>query len=308
MEEKNKDKSFEQRREELLKSRLITDNGNQSSQYIESLIEDVVLNGVSFDKQLPIILSFAENEGLDANQLKNEIVVLIDILKSVSGQPSSSEKMAILYQAQICHISEKAILHILSDLEEKKEQEETEKRAHEKTEAEKLEKAGSLYKKGLTYFRNLDFKEAIPYLFESAMLGDSRAQATLSNCYGNGKGVDRSDTESFRWAMASAQQNNPMGQVQVGMFFLYGGESIKPNDEQAFSWIKKSADQNYPLGLYYLGQCYYCGVGVAPDTELAYWYFRKSSDLGFSTAKDILKGETWPLLTKDKLEEIRRKA
>lgn len=91
---------------ESLKSRLVTDNGNQSSQYIESLIEDVLLNGVSFDNQLPIFIGFAENEGLDAYQLKNDIIVLLDVLKSVSGQPSKSEKMGIVFQAQRCHIGD----------------------------------------------------------------------------------------------------------------------------------------------------------------------------------------------------------
>ena len=131
------DKSFQQRREELLKSRLITDNENQSSQYIESLVEDVVLNGESFESQLPIFVAFAENEGLDANQLKNDIIVLLDVLKSVSGQPSNSKKMGIIFQAQRCHISEEVMLRILSELQEKKEQEEVEKRAREKAEAER---------------------------------------------------------------------------------------------------------------------------------------------------------------------------
>ena len=144
MKEKDKDKTFQQRREELLKSRLITDNSNQSSQYLESLIEDVVLNGVSFDNQLPFLLSFAAREGLDAEQLKKDFAVLLGMLHPVSKQPSKSEKMAILYQAQICHISEKVIQHTLSDLQEKKEQEtakkkdEAEKKAREKGEAEKI--------------------------------------------------------------------------------------------------------------------------------------------------------------------------
>ena len=145
MEEKNKDKSFQQRREELLKSRLITDNSNQSSQYLESLIEDVVLNGVSFNKQLPFLLSFAAREGLDAEQVKNDFVVLLGMLHPISKQPSKSEKMAILYQAQICHISEEVIQHILSELQEKKKKEqeaakkkaEAEKKAREKAETER---------------------------------------------------------------------------------------------------------------------------------------------------------------------------
>ena len=93
----DKDKTFQQRREELLKSRLVTYSDNQSSQYIESLVEDVVLNGESFEIQLPIFIGFAENEGLDANQLKNDIIVLLDALKSVSGQPSNSKKMGVIF-------------------------------------------------------------------------------------------------------------------------------------------------------------------------------------------------------------------
>ena len=139
MKPNNQDKSFQQRREELLKSRLVTENGNQSSQYLESLIEDVLLNGESFESQLPIFVAFAENEGLDANQLKNDIIVLLDVFKSVSGQLSNSKKMGIVFQAQRCHISEEVMLRILSDLQEKKEQEQ--ETAKKKAEAEKRAEA-----------------------------------------------------------------------------------------------------------------------------------------------------------------------
>ena len=192
----------------------------------------------------------------------------------------------------------------------RKAKEEAERKAHEeikktleKTERERKTKADSLYQKGHSFFIHDNFKEAIPCLFESAILGDSRAQSELSNCYMNGTGIVQSDIEAFKWAMASAQQNNPLGQVFVGFYFLYGGESIKPNDEQAYLWFKKSADQNFPMGLYYLGQCYYCGVGVTPNIKLAYECFRKST---YSRAKDILKGETLPLLTKEYLEKERK--
>ena len=137
MEEMNKDKTFEQRREELLKSRRVADKSNQTSQYLESLIEDVLLNGESVESQMPIFVAFAENEGMEANQLKSDIIVLLDVLKSVSGQLSNSKKLGVIFQAQRCHISEKVMLRILSDLQEKKkaEQEEAEKRAREKAEA-----------------------------------------------------------------------------------------------------------------------------------------------------------------------------
>ncbi len=125
MEEMNKDKTFEQRREELLKSRRVADKSNQTSQYLESLIEDVLLNGESVESQMPIFVAFAENEGMEANQLKSDIIVLLDVLKSVSGQPSNSKKMGIIFQARRCHISEEVILRILSELQEKKKEDKT---------------------------------------------------------------------------------------------------------------------------------------------------------------------------------------
>ena len=185
---------------------------------------------------------------------------------------------------------------------------EAERIAKEEAERKTKEKADSLFKKGQTFFREFNFKEAVPYLLESALLGDSRAQATLSNCYGNGKGVERSDKEAFRWAMASAQQNNPWGQVFVGIAYLYGSKSVKPDNEQAFYWFKKSADQNNSMGLYYLGQCYYNGIVVAKNTKVAYECFRKSADLGDFEAKSIVNGDPWrlSLYSKEKLEETRQ--
>lgn len=185
---------------------------------------------------------------------------------------------------------------------------EAERKAKEEAERKAKEKADSLFKKGQTFFRESNFKEAVPYLLESALLGDSRAQATLSNCYGNGKGVEQSDTEAFRWAMASAQQNNPWGQVFVGIDYFLGSKAVKPDDEQAFYWFKKSADQNNSMGLYYLGQCYYNGIVVGKNTKVAYDCFRKSADLGNFYSKSIVNGDSWELslYSKEKLEETRQ--
>ena len=127
MEDSKTDLSFQQRREELLKSKIISDYGNKPYRYLELLINDIVLKDVSFENQIPFFTRYAENEGLDPIKLKNDIIVLIDILKSISLHTSESVIMSLKYQAQLCHISEEEISRILFQLQEKNKEEDAAK-------------------------------------------------------------------------------------------------------------------------------------------------------------------------------------
>ena len=176
----------------------------------------------------------------------------------------------------------------------------------EKKDGEQAGKADSLFQTAKSYCVKHEFEKAVPYLLESARLGDSRAQGHLANFYANGKGVERDEVKSFKWALAAARQGNPFGQDLVGFYYLIGCKSVFPDDDQAFSWFKLSADQDYGYGLHYLGQCYYCGVGVAKDEGIAYDYFRKAADRGHLRSKEIIAGETWSLMTPEWLEKVRK--
>ena len=325
-------------------------------QFIEALVEEVVVNGEPFDAQKKWLRKYSEAEGLNYDPIESNLSKIFEALKELEGHESKIVERSVRAWAEDCYLSE-ALVNKLIDhaaavraqkeaekkAQEEREQkareeaerkareerdriakekaqlqkkldaeckarEEAERKAREEAERKAKEKADSLYKKGQTYYKEYNFKEAVPYLLESASLGDARAQATLSNCYGNGRGIEQSDTEAFRWAMASAQQSNPWGQVFVGIDYFLGSKAVKPDDEQAFYWFKKSADQNNSMGLYYLGQCYYNGIGVAKNTKVAYDCFRKSADLGDFNSKSIVNGDSWQLslYSKEKLEETRQ--
>ena len=173
---------------------------------------------------------------------------------------------------------------------------------------EQAEKADSLFQTAKSFCVKFEFEKAVPYLLEAARLGDSRAMGHLANFYANGKGVERDEAESFRWATKAAIQGNPFGQFQIGLHYLFGSSQVNPDDSQALYWFRQSAEQDYPSGLYYLGQCHYCGVGVERNEDLAYEYFRKAADRGDLYSRKILAGETWCLLTDEWLSKARKES
>lgn len=164
-------------------------------------------------------------------------------------------------------------------------------------------RAKEAYEKAMPLFRSGDFKGAIPYLIESATLGDSRAQAALSNCYGNGKGVPQNDEESYRWANASAQQGNPFGLYQVGIHFLFGSHVI-PDNLIACLLFRESASKGCADGMAYYGMCLALGLGCIKDTVQANQWIEKAVAEGSNAGRHFKDGNMYSL---EEIEKTRLK-
>ncbi len=164
-------------------------------------------------------------------------------------------------------------------------------------------RAKEAYEKAMPLFRSGDYKGAIPYLMESATLGDSRAQAALSNCYMNGKGVPQNDEESYRWANASAQQENPYGLFQTGMHFLYGYH-VSPDDLVACLLFRESASKGCADGMAYYGLCLALGLGCSKDTAQANQWIERAAAEGSNAGRYFRNGDMYSL---EDIEEIRLK-
>ena len=168
-----------------------------------------------------------------------------------------------------------------------------------------METAETLFRKGKAFHDKNDFKNAFPFFLESARLGDARAQAFLSNYYGNGKGVEQNDAEQFRWALASAEQGHPAGQAFTGISYLLG-LGVESDDDLAYSWLKRSADQQFAMGKYYLGLCFYYGFGIEADSAEAFRLFHEAAALGDINARDIVENGQFrhPLELIEKIRKI----
>lgn len=79
--------------------------------------------------------------------------------------------------------------------------------------------------------------------------------------------------------MGKAEAGNVKAQYQVGWYYA----NTQRDYAKAIMWLKKSAEE-YAPAQYYLGYCYFYGLGVEKDMkQAAYWYEKAS----LSNKKDI---------------------
>ena len=292
-------------------------------EYIESLVEEVVVNGEPFDAQKKWLRKYSEAEGLNYESLENNLNDLFEALKELEENESRVIERSVKASAKDCYLSEDSVNKFIDNAavvrtqkeaerkaqeeREQKAREEAERKAHEerdrmakekarlqekldaerkaKEEAErkareeaehqeKMKKAEALFQQWANYYppgTACDYQmseKKIPLLMESAALGYPKAQNYLSQAFRFGLGIKRDLKEAFKLAMASALQDNPGGQLSVGVEYLYGGE-VEPNDELAFLWINKSAQAGNPDGMIYLAICYQNGIGITRNLGYA---------------------------------------
>jgi TPR repeat protein len=135
-----------------------------------------------------------------------------------------------------------------------------------------------------------DLRDNIETIIRDANSGNSWAQAYMGDCYLFGYGVVQSAVNALEWYERSAEQNNPIGQVLLGV--AYESLSSTNDDEdyikQACDLYRKSAEQDHPLGQANLGRCHMYGLGVTRSVPEAIELFKRSSDKGHPTGQAFL--------------------
>lgn len=125
--------------------------------------------------------------------------------------------------------------------------------------------------------------ESIKWLRRSAELGWVQSQYELGGCYRGGLGVQSDIEESIKWYTMAAENGHSEAQYNLGEMYGMSGDEVS-----AFNWFKKSADQNDPKGQLLLGVAYYYGRGTAQNQELGLELIRKSANQGLDLAKEWL--------------------
>ena len=85
--------------------------------FIDSMVEEIVLEGKPFDTQKKYLKKFSENEGLDYNRLERDIYTFMEIMANLSI--SSNRLMSKLAEEKghDCYMSEECIIKIIRCLE-----------------------------------------------------------------------------------------------------------------------------------------------------------------------------------------------
>ena len=145
---------------------------------------------------------------------------------------------------------------------------------------------GKLGKKGQKEFEQgqaalvaQDYKTAVTQFALAANQGHAEAQYQIGLCYAQGKGVEESEYEAFKWYLKAANQGHAEAQYQVGRCYEEG-EGMKADKAEAFKWYEKAAEKGNVYAMNALAICYKFGDGVRQDDDEAYKWYKKAVEKG----------------------------
>lgn len=159
------------------------------------------------------------------------------------------------------------------------------RRAAEQGYAEAQSKLGFCY-----YFGHglpQDYAQAVKWYERAAGQGLAKAQLNLALCHYQGLGVDRNFAEAAKWFRQAASQGLAAAQNSLGICLL-AGEGIPRNDPEAIGWFRKAALQGLAEAQYHLGTCLWDGRGTARDTKEALDWLGKAAAQNWPAAQNSL--------------------
>lgn len=150
------------------------------------------------------------------------------------------------------------------------------------------EDASALNRRGVQYYLEKDYVQAIKCFRAAAEQGHAVAQYNLGTCYQEGKGVTQNYAEAVKWIRKAAENGHSSAQHNMGDSYYYG-HGVSKDVAEAIKWYKKSAEQGHMSAQNRLGDFYYFGDVVAQDYAEAEKWYRYSAEQGNEDAKKSLK-------------------
>ncbi|KAG9287290.1 hypothetical protein G9A89_008920 [Geosiphon pyriformis] len=126
---------------------------------------------------------------------------------------------------------------------------------------------------------NMAFRE---YMI-AAQAGNPFAQAIIGNCFLNGDGCSRHESQAFFWLALSVQGGSNWGKWGLGRCYAKGF-GVTKDEQKGLEWYIKSAESGMALSQWKLGRCYETGSGVEKDNNKAFYWYQKSAETGNAIA------------------------
>ena len=257
--------------------------------FIDSMVEEIVLEGKPFDSQKKYLKKFSEKEGLDYEKLETDIISFIEIIDNLKNEFSILKIKLTEEKGRDCHISEKTI--------------------------QKLIKHSSLSRqKNTKQIMNIrpKKKRSLPKLFFYGGIGLLFAVLLFLIWPGDHQGTDpiisdvlktdtvvviqrdtiimiQYSTEAEQKYRVAAEQGDATAQFNLGCYYYSGEKGAPQSYSEAVKWYKKAADQGHPQAQNNLGYCYEKGYGVSQDLVEAIKLYNQSASQGDLTAKANLE-------------------
>jgi uncharacterized protein len=113
---------------------------------------------------------------------------------------------------------------------------------------------------------------------------DAQAQATLADCYEQGRNVSPDGKRAIHWLTLSAQQGFVPAEYELGRTYLYG-RGIPADYKQAVLWEEKAAAAGHLNAQRDMALIYERGFGVTSDPARAAFWNRKAAEQGDTQAQ-----------------------
>ncbi len=131
-------------------------------------------------------------------------------------------------------------------------------------------------------------RKAFYWAKKAAEKGMPEAMSMVGSFYEQGIGVTQDRQQALFWYRKAAEKGDVKGMFSLGTFILLD-KSGGMNKAEAVRWLKLAAEKGYSSAYHNLGYCYYNGVGVPKDIEMAKYWYQKAAEEGDEEAKKILQ-------------------
>ncbi len=152
---------------------------------------------------------------------------------------------------------------------------------------EEVETIDEEYARGLNFYEQGNYKEAVYWYRKAAEHGHVQAQNTLGLRYEKGEGVNQDYRTAAYWYYEPAKNGHTQAQNNLG--FMYSeGIGVEQDYTEAFNWYLMAAENGHVKAQYNLGVIYYKGRGIGKDYKEAIKWYRKSAEQGYTQSQTIL--------------------
>ena len=245
--------------------------------FIDSMVEEIVLEGKPFKTQKKYLKKFSAKEGVDYKKLEADITTLISMLGNLKATFSDLQLQQAEDKARECHISEGTMRDLVKH----------------SLEQENGPKKKQPYPKQVIYgLGGLLLLSLIVFLITKGCgNNDSVIQDRDTVMIVQHDTIVRThySTEAEQLYRADAEKGNANAQYYLGLCYHNGERGLVQNHSEAVKWFTKAADQGHSNAQFYLGISYSKGEGIDVDLEKAKYWYQKAAAQGYASAKANLE-------------------
>ncbi|KAF9155886.1 copper transport protein ctr1 [Actinomortierella ambigua] len=130
--------------------------------------------------------------------------------------------------------------------------------------------------------------DVVAYFCTAARAENTAAQLFLGWIYGHGRGVVKSERDSFWWYRKAANGGNVVAQIRLARMYENGQDTVSSNAFKAATWYRRAADNGSAEAQLAIGRMYTEGYGVKEDTSQAARWYEMAAKQGHHEAQTIL--------------------